>query len=266
MKIIFVSLAILFLTITKPIEAQTINEAIELPDTTGSTITEIKGVLLDINTHDPLPYANIFVLHQHTGTISNENGHFLLNVQGLDKTDTVQFKYIGYTTKTLTVSDLDSMSVIYLQEEIFNLDEILVFASTPDARSIVKRIVKNLDSNYKETTCKKQIFIRERYNSELTNIKLNYKKSSIPDIDREMINKLENGIPKQSISYSDFLGNFYFSDTKEDSLSLKIEPLRTVALKDKDLAEFEELISVFEDILKNTKKDEYWKIRFRKRQ
>ena len=249
---------IVFIEIT---EAQILSDTVKRFDTINTNTSEIKGVLLDNNTKEPLPYANIYVLHQHTGTISNENGQFLLNTQGLNKTDTVQFKYVGYTTKTLTISDLDSMNIIYLQEEIFNLDEILVFGNTPNARSIVKKIVKNLDSNYKETTCKKQLFIRERFNSELTKIKLKYKKSSIPDIDKEVINKLESSIPRTSTSYTDFLGNFYFSDDSEDSVSLKAEPIRTVALKDKDLAEFEELISVFEDNLKNTKEDEYWKVK-----
>jgi len=252
---------LIFFVFFETTKAQFLSDTVKRFDTINTNTHEIKGVLLDINTNEPLPYANIYVLHQHTGTISNENGHFLLNIQALNKTDTVQFKYIGYTTKTLTISDLDSISAIYLKEEIFNLDEILVFANTPDARSIVRKVVKNLDSNYKETSCKKQIFIRERYNSELSNIKLNYKKSSIPDIDREVINKLESGIPKQSISYTDFLGNFYFSGNKNDSVSLKLEPLRTVALKDKNLAEFEELMLVFEDNLKNTKEGEYWKVK-----
>ena len=242
-------------------QSQSLTNTTTLQDSANNIIPEIKGVLLDKNSHAPLPYANIFVLHQHTGTISNENGHFLLNIQGLKKTDTVQFNYIGYSTKAFTIAELDTISVIFLKEEIFNLDEILVFASAPDARSIVKKIIKNLDSNYKKVTSKKQIFIRERYNSELNNIKLNYKKSSIPDIDKEVINKLESSIPKESISYTDFLGNFYFSASKEDTLSLKIEPLRTVSLKEKNLDEFEALISVFDKKFKNTNENEYWKVK-----
>jgi hypothetical protein len=240
--------------------AQNVNQLNNRYDTVNN-LSEIKGVLLDMATGKPLPYANIFVLHKHTGTISNENGNYLLNINGLKKTDTVRFKYVGYADKNFTIAELDSISTVYLNENIFNLAEILVFGSAPDARTIVKKIVENIDSNYLKSTCKKQMFIRERYTSDLIDFKLNYKKSSIPDIDKAMIAQIENKIPKHSTSYSDFLGNFYFSSLKDDSVSLKIDPVKSVALKEKDFAEIDKIISVFEEEFKNTGEGEYWKVR-----
>ncbi len=234
---------------------------IALAQTKDSTLQEVKGILLDNSTKEPLPYANIYVLHQNRGTISNENGWFLLNIEGLKKTDTVQIKYVGYTPLLLPLAALDSSSTIYLKEEIFNLDEILVFAKTPDARSIVKRVIANMDSNYAATYRKKQIFIRERYTSDLNHIALDYKKSNIPDLDKEMISNLQKNIPRHNTSFSDFLGNFYFSNNEDDSVKLKVEPVKTVALKDKNLAEFTEIMNIFDAKLKDTKEGEYWKVK-----
>ena len=241
--------------------AQNRQGSISTADTINISLQEVKGVLLDFNTHEPLSYANIYVLHQNMGTITNENGYFSLSIQGVSKTDSIRFKYIGYKTKAITIADMDTSTTVYLKEEIFNLDEILIFGDTPDARSIVKKVVENLDSNYPEINCEKQIFIRERYTSDINEIHINFKKSSIPAFDRKMIADLEKKIPRHSTSYSDFLGNFYFSNNEDDSIRLKVNPLKTVALKDKNLAEFEELMSVFDKNFKKTNQDEYWKVK-----
>ncbi|MDB4534535.1 hypothetical protein N9242_06645, partial [Vicingaceae bacterium] len=66
-------------------------------------------------------------------------------------------------------------------------------------------------------------------------------------------------IPKHSVSYSDFLGNLYFSNKITDTL--KVLPIKMVSLKEKDLADLKQLESMFENMFKNTKEKEYWKIK-----
>ncbi|MCD4681668.1 MAG: carboxypeptidase-like regulatory domain-containing protein, partial [Bacteroidales bacterium] len=223
--------------------------------------TELKGLVLDIDKQTVLPYANIYVLHKNKGVISNEKGHFSINISDLDKTDTLRFQYIGYKTRNITIGQLETSSVVYLKEEIINLSEILIFGSPPDPVTIVKKVLENKDSNYKRTTGKNQTFIRERYISDIDEISLNYKKSSITELNREMIELVEKKIPKYSTSYTDFLGYFYFTKDQDDSITLKIDPIRTVSLKDKDIAELEQLVSVFENIIADTEEKEYWKIK-----
>ena len=223
--------------------------------------TELKGLVLDIDKQTVLPYANIYVLHKNKGVISNEKGHFSINISDLDKTDTLRFQYIGYKTRNITIGQLETSSVVYLKEEIINLSEILIFGSPPDPVTIVKKVLENKDSNYKRTTGKNQTFIRERYISDIDEISLNYKKSSITELNREMIELVEKKIPKYSTSYTDFLGYLYFTKDQDDSITLKIDPIRTVSLKDKDIAELEQLASIFENIIADTEDKEYWKIK-----
>ncbi len=221
----------------------------------------IKGKVIDVNTHQPLSYANIYVLHKNKGTISNENGEFLLETHELSITDTVSFRFVGYYTKNYPLNQPDTMITVALKEEVFSLNEFVVYANTPDARDIVRKIVENLDINYPDTPSKKQLFIRQRFDTELLKKQLQYKKSSIPDFDKAMIRRLENNIPKHTISYSDLLGDFYFSASPEDTAKMKVNPLRTVALKDKSLAKMDEIIRLFESNLKNTSEGEYWKVK-----
>jgi hypothetical protein len=253
-KILFVTLIVLLTIFT--IHSQTLVDS-----ATIQTGVELKGLVLDEGSQAPLPYANIFVLHKNMGVISNETGHFSIDISGLDKTDTVRFQYIGFQTRNLILAELDSASLVYLKEDIINLREILVFGSEPDPKAIVKKVLENKDANYKKTSSKSQVFIRERDIAAFTDIHFKLKKSSITQLDKEMIALVEEKIPRQTISYTDFLGNIYQTKNTDDSVKLKVDPLRAVSLKEKDMSDLEQIADVFEGVFRDIGEEEYWKVK-----
>ena len=226
-----------------------------------STTTIIAGTVSDMKTHQPLPYANIFIKGQHTGVVSNEKGEFAFRDIFFKEKDTIVFQYLGYITKEVSVTDLIINTDIKLEEEIINLSELHIFGTTPNARKIVKNVLIYKDSNYISSTSVKQAFIRERSTSDLLKMELDCKRSSIPDIDGDLIELIENNVPKQSTSYTDFLGDLYFNSNEDDSIKFKINPTRTVSLKEKDIAELDRIEEAFNNAIKNTGEDEYWKVR-----
>ena len=226
----------------------------------ASASKELKGVLLDADTHLPLPYANIAVLHTMAGSISNEQGHFSINITNLDRTDTISFHYIGYEKKSMSILELDSLKVVYLKEEAFNLSEILVFGREHDPKEIVKKILENKGKNYKRSASKKQVFIRDRSVAD-TKFKIKFKKSSFDQIDKELVDKVARKLPEHTTSYTDFLGDLYYSQSRKDSISLKIAPIRIVSLKEKEVDDFDQIETIFEDYFAKTKEKEYWKIK-----
>ena len=222
---------------------------------------ELNGLVMDIDKQTALPYANIYVLHKNKGSISNENGYFSLDISDLDKTDTVCFQYIGYKSRNILIGQLDTSSVIYLKEEIYDLTETLIFGNAPDPESIVKKVLKNKESNYKKTTCVRQTFIRDRNVVDIDSIRLNYKKSTIPELDQEKFKLLEESIPEHTTSYTDFLGNIYLTKNQDDSVRLKIDPVRTVTLEEKEIDALKQFDTLFENLLTSTDEKEYWKIK-----
>ena len=229
--------------------------------TRGDASLELKGSVLDMDTKASLQYANIYVLHKNKGAISNESGNFSIDIAGLEETDTLRFKYIGYKTKKLTLGQLATTKVVYLKEDIINLTETLIFGSAPNAKSIVKKVLENIDSNYRKTTAKNLTFIRERNTTEFEEFKLDLKKSSISQLDEELIRLVEEKIPKEVISYDDFLGNIYQTKIPNDSATVKTDPIRAVSLKEKDIAELDYIESVFEDVFTDIGEEEYWKVK-----
>ena len=236
-----------------------INSVAQKTGHTTVVVKKIEGVLLDQDTKLPLPYANVVVLHKDKGATTNEAGYFLIHNVELKITDTISFHYIGYQSKSLTVKELQNELPIFLKEEIISLNQFFVFANNHNAEDIIKNVIKNKNINYKATTSKKQLFIRQRFISDIGNIDIKFQKSSFSQLDEKMTRLVEKKIPKHSISYTDFLGDAYFSKNNKDTV--KINPIKVVSLKDKSLADFDELEKMFTKIFENTKENEYWKIK-----
>ena len=82
---------------------------------------------------DPLPGASILIEGTTTGTISDMNGNYELNVTTDQRTISVAFSSIGYTRQIQQIS-LEGQETItldvVLEEDITQLDEILVVGST----------------------------------------------------------------------------------------------------------------------------------------
>ena len=219
----------------------------------------IKGILLDEKNNTPLPYANVAIIDKTGGTITNETGIFSIDIADLAADDSLSFLFIGYSNKNVAIADFKKNSTIYLKEEIFNLSETFVFAEEKDPELIIKKVLENKDKNYQKDNKQSQVFIRSQYTSDVNHLNLKFKKSSFAQLDKKMTKLIENKMPKHSVSYTDFLGDLYFSKNKEDSL--KVLPTKMVSLKEKDLADLKQLESIFEKMFKNTEEKEYWKIK-----
>jgi hypothetical protein len=225
----------------------------------GQSSSSIKGLVMDEKTKEPLPYANIFVLHQYTGTVSNETGTFSLSSANLSDDDSISFQYIGYQTKTIVVKDLDSIVIIPMKEEVINLSETFVYGNPPNPKDIIKKVVENREKNYRQFSSKDQVFIRSRSKSDIEKLTTDLKKNSISQLDEELINNAISKVPRHITSFTDFLGDLYFLADQKDSL--KVAPMRTVSLKEEDIAELEQFGRIFEKMFKDTDEEEYWKIK-----
>ena len=223
--------------------------------------TILKGFLWDKNSQEPLMYANIYVLNNNAGVITNEQGHYALDISSFSVADTIRFQYMGYQTKDIAISDLINSADVYLEENIINISETLIFGRELDPALIVQNVLMYADSNYRSDYSAREVFVRQRFESDIHRFMLNYKKSTISDIDQEALATAEQKLPRHSTSYTDFLGDILSSPNEEDSIRVKIKANRVVSLKDKDITEIDQLTQVFEDVFKKTDSLEYWKVK-----
>ena len=232
-----------------------ITSTIAQTDTSINTNTILSGTILNEN-KVPLPYVNIISINTGKGTISNENGRFSININTLNDTNTIRFQCIGYKTKNYNIENLKSNSIILLSENIYDLDEILIISTTQDPAEIVRNILKNKNLNYNNITKKEQVFIRERSNADILKLKLNYNKNTISEITPKMIRLVEKNSPKHNQSYSDLLTDIYIKES-----DLKFNPIKIVELKKDENEELERIGETFRKLIKDTKKDEFWRVK-----
>ena len=204
-------------------------------DTSSNTIVSptLSGTILDGN-NIPLPYANIVYLNTGKGTISNENGNFTIDISSLNDADIIRFQCIGYKTKDYKIESLKSNSIILLSENIYMLNEVMILGTTPNPEEIVKNILLYKDSNYRFTTHRKHFFNRHRSTNDFLNFKLDFKKSSMPTLTSEVIQKIEENTPKHTQSHYDILAILYIKEKE-----LKLDPIKAVKLKQKDITEMD---------------------------
>lgn len=84
-----------------------------------SLSAQIKGVVKDSLTGNPIPYVNIWVENKNIGTTSEENGSFSIYL----KNDSVLFfSALGYETKRL----FSIKEIVFLKPKIFELNEVII--------------------------------------------------------------------------------------------------------------------------------------------
>lgn len=111
------------------------------------SFSQIKGSVSD-NKEQPLAYVNIYIENTYTGTTSNEDGNYELNISE-PRTYTVVFQFLGYKTvkKTVTIDSFPyELDAIMVDEEI-SLNEVVISAEENPADIIMKKAIAKRKEN-----------------------------------------------------------------------------------------------------------------------
>lgn len=97
------------------------------------------GIVLDAETGQPLPAAGIRVVGTWSGTITNVDGLFSLEVPQLPAT--IAFRYVGYQSAEVELTPATPSELrITLERSIVPLDEVVVTGENP-AIAIMRRVI-----------------------------------------------------------------------------------------------------------------------------
>nr|WP_315144961.1 carboxypeptidase-like regulatory domain-containing protein [uncultured Flavobacterium sp.] len=91
---------------------------------TFSLSAQIKGVVKDSLTGQPIPFVNIWVENENIGSTSEENGTFFINTT--EKGKKLIFSTLGYEKKIIKASDA---TVVNLKPLAYTLEEVVISKS-----------------------------------------------------------------------------------------------------------------------------------------
>lgn len=99
-----------------------------LPNYIQAQITE--GIIKD-HENRAIPYAHVYFQQSKVGTYSSDSGQFELQLQKLDKKDTLIISHVSFETLKIPYKNLEVFNSITLHSRKKELESIEVYSLTP---------------------------------------------------------------------------------------------------------------------------------------
>ena len=221
---------------------------------------QVNGIIIDALTEKPMSYVNVAVIGSTYGTVSNQNGEFRLNLEGFAKEDSIAFQYLGYKAIKMPLNLLKDGMRIEMKEEAVKLKVVTILANPTSPKELIKKALERKTENYPLIAQKREVFKRFNNASHINTFDLSLIKSSIPEIDQNLIRELVDSMPRYSRSYEDKLYTLY--SIPEDSVKLnnKVVGIKNVVLKEDTGGDLDKIANIFTELFDNKTDDKtFWK-------
>lgn len=141
---------------------------------TTSAQTKIRGVVVDSETSEPLPFVNVSFKGTTIGVITDFNGKFFIETK--NPSDSLEFSYVGYEKHTYPVQK-GRFQIINTQMAplSFTLQEIVVVPGENPAHVLLRKIIENKDRNNVERYETYKYEVYNKMEIDLSNIDENFK-------------------------------------------------------------------------------------------
>ena len=176
--------------------------------------TVVTGRVTDASTGDPIPFANLIFKGQSTGTTTDFEGFYKMEI-GL-RVDSVLCTYIGYHPKSKYIKFGQTQTVNFqLQEEVKTLQELVFVAGENPAFEIMRNVVKNKNKNDKKKLDAYQYETYSKVEVDVDNITDRFKKKKFVKKITQVMDSVqqiagEDGKPILPVFISETISQFYF--------------------------------------------------------
>ncbi len=217
----------------------------------------ITSKVVDKKTNQPVPFATIQV-SENQGVITNEEGRFSINLEkAQSETDSIYISSMGYEKVGIAVNTATD-SIIYIQPKAIELKSVFISNKNLTVDEIIENVENRLEQNYHFDMTQKRLFFRQSEFNKLNKLDVEFKKSTIAELNKKFIDSVVTIIPRKSEYYIETLCDYYGSPEKR-----KINIIKAAELYDKNNtgstdALSEKLEKIFKD---NVKPDSYLKIK-----
>lgn len=122
---------------------------------------KISGTLFDLVSGEPQPFAHISQQDWGTGSITNSEGEFELNIPSLLAGFKLDFSILGYADTSIIIPKADSLNlIISIRPKPYNLNEVLVLPNGNSAEDLVRIASKRIKRNFHRKKAQMEAFYR----------------------------------------------------------------------------------------------------------
>lgn len=202
----------------------------------------IRGKIIDSNTGESIPYANIRV-NESENLVSNGEGYFSLSESSSQEETMLVVSYLGFVNQQLTVGELKKLDfMIKLLPAVYELDDVKVSNIKPNPYEIMANVKANLSRNYTtgEKGSKEMFFFRKSnyFNPSIIDVEINestgFSKQALLKVNNDLQSFSTKLISKPPVSFTDVLCNYYSVKTKKAEkfvFTSKLDVLKATILK-----------------------------------
>ncbi|THV60056.1 carboxypeptidase-like regulatory domain-containing protein [Flagellimonas alvinocaridis] len=220
------------------------------------TAQTISSRLVDAKTQKGIPYATV-QYGEHQGTITNDEGRFSFTLEATSAPDSIYISSMGYAKQGFALAQLQD-SVVLLQPKAIELSGVYVFDKELTVDEIIEKMVERLPQNINKEPVKQRFFLRQSELATITKVDFGFEESSIPELNKGLMDSIAASIPKNAKTYTESLGDLY-----KHNGTYKLDIIKAADLYDKNqVGSFEELGERMQTIFtQNIKPDSYLKIK-----
>ncbi|MDD7913601.1 DUF5686 and carboxypeptidase regulatory-like domain-containing protein [Polaribacter ponticola] len=112
-----------------------------------SFFAQVKGNIIDTE-NNPLSFVSVYLNKTVTGTTSNDNGDYVLDLNKLGK-QVIVFQFLGFKTlkKEINITSFPFELNVQLEEESVQLTGISISTKDNPANQIIRKVIANKDKN-----------------------------------------------------------------------------------------------------------------------
>ena len=195
--------------------------------------------IIDKSTKLPVPYAAVQT-EQYKGVITNEEGVFNVDLEN-NKVSQITISSLGYKTQVITIEQIKTSNfIIELEPSINELNTVYLSRSKPNVDSIIARVVRNLNKNYKTDLIWHKIFFRKTAYMDFENLNFeidrasHVKKKQLQDANTNLKNMANSIMTSNFVHFTDFIGSLSILD--KDSTKLEVEKATQIINSKKDFS------------------------------
>ena len=120
-----------------------------IPTMLLAQLKEVRGVVKDAESGEPLPFVNITLNQSRIGTASDIDGKFL--IQSDLPIESLQFSFVGYHKKVVDLTNHNKKTLtIELKQQKYLLQEVVITPGENPAHRIIRKVIANKDLNNPE--------------------------------------------------------------------------------------------------------------------
>jgi len=213
--------------------------------------------VIDSISEKPIAYSNVY-FSNNNGLITDEIGNFELIKSQLSQNDSMHVSMIGYNKKSFLINNFN-YSLIKLVESPIRLSDVILTNKKLSTKEIISNVVENIQVNYEKKFTENKIYLSRKSNSITEKFIIEKFKSTVPEINKNLIDSLLANLTKENNSGLETLA-YYYRNFEDDVQKIKI--IKSRETYDKEGEVLESISKKMEEAFKNElKADSYFKIK-----